>query len=95
MIGVAIGIIIGFCQLLPFYVRKEWDLHVVIPKSLLVHLFTIVISLVILLLFEKNLIKIISINIGISLGGLLAIIAYMGEVEKEHKVDQKEDIALV
>jgi len=87
--GIA-GLIVAFFELLPKYIRKDWDLHEVVPYFFLVHL-----SLSILVNIGQffvsgygDLLK-IGFGLGFVLGGLLGIIAYIGEIKIEHS--KKED----
>jgi hypothetical protein len=81
--GIA-ALILSFLILLPKYIKKEWDLHIIVPYALIRHLiilFIIIITLIFLpwTIYFKN-----GIGIGYNIGGFVAIIAYAGEVKREH-----------
>lgn len=86
------GLIMGFLELLPKYISKQWDLHLVVPYFLLVHLVTLIFTLFILIFFPFTSIQKNGIAIGYAIGGLITIIAYIGEVKKEH---QNKDSILI
>lgn len=90
--GLIAGLIIQFCILLYPYLKKNWDLHFVIPYSLFFNVL-ITVFLQVFFNFTNQITKIreIGIIIGFLIGGLLATIAYAGEVKEEHT---PEDIVL-
>lgn len=82
--GIAGGILVGFLLLVRYYFTKQWDLHIVVPnyllyQSILASLLVIVIKFLSLGIFQKT-----GIGIGFILGGLIAIVAYAGEIKIEH-----------
>ncbi|MDH5402465.1 MAG: hypothetical protein OEY49_08240 [Candidatus Heimdallarchaeota archaeon] len=86
-IGLINGLAINFILEFPHYFGKEWDLHHVIPLFLIEHL-TLSVFIFILFIYNKvDPIQSNSFTIGFLLGGLLTILAYAGEVKREHQVD--------
>ncbi|MCE7733628.1 MAG: hypothetical protein GPJ54_02040, partial [Candidatus Heimdallarchaeota archaeon] len=79
------GIIIGFLELLRNYIKKNWDLHQVVPLFLMMHLSAALLLMIVTYIIEIDPIKSSSLILGFILGGLIAIIAYAGEIEREHK----------
>lgn len=95
LIGIIAGLVGGFLILMPYYYRKQWDLHIVVPNSLFIHL----LAAAVIFLFN-SLTSIFSplfesaILMGYLVGGLIAILAYAGEVKKEHQnrsVDENKE----
>ncbi len=85
LFGAILGLLIGFFELLPKYLQKQWDLHIVTPYFLVFHLISLFIVTIILIALDRSTLQINGVIIGYVLGGLLAIIAYMGEVRREHQ----------
>jgi hypothetical protein len=87
LIGLIIGVIINFGALLPMYRKKEWDLHIVVPQALFYIVIEGIILVIVLFfvqspaLFETALIS------GFLIGSLVPVLAYSGEVRKEHSPD--------
>ncbi|MCY3410315.1 MAG: hypothetical protein INQ03_01650 [Candidatus Heimdallarchaeota archaeon] len=91
-IGIAAGIIIGFIELIWYYIHKNWDLHVVVPNYLMMHLITTMVGVVILYMLSPAQLMASSGSIGFILGGMIAIIAYAGEIKREHSSPDEDSI---
>ena len=91
------GIVVAFLILLPKYIKKEWDLHIVVPYFLTIHLALSVIYIIGgLVILNQELLYKYGLGFGFVMGGLIGIIAYMGEVHIEHrKKEDEEDIELL
>lgn len=91
------GIIVAFFVLLPKYIKKEWDLHIVVPYFLMIHLTLSIIYIVGSMVFlDRETLYKYGLGFGFVIGGLIGIIAYMGEVHIEHKEKEiTEDIELI
>lgn len=88
VLGIIGGIIVGFFILLPYYYQKQWDLHNVIPNVLFFHLIiAIIVLLMNLLIIKLSQLFETAFLVGYLIGGMIAILAYAGEVKKEHQVD--------
>ncbi len=74
------GIIYGFIILLPMYIKKIWDLHKITP----IYLIFLLIATIIIVFLQFTIIMQSGIIIGGVIGGLITIIAYAGEIKKEH-----------
>ena len=85
IIGVISGIIVGFLELIRNYLKKNWDLHQVVPVFLMMHLFASLVFIIVTYVIEMDPIKSSSLILGFILGGLISIVAYAGEIEREHK----------
>lgn len=86
IIGLLIGIIISFLCLLPYYLRKEWDLHIVVPNGLFFHMVISVIIFFVFTIFNFFEVMVESSGLlGYLIGGLIPILAYSGEVKKERQ----------
>ena len=82
---------------MPRYIRKDWDLHEVVPYFFFVHL-SLSIGVNIGQFFISGYDDLIKIGFGLGfvLGGLLGIIAYIGEIKLEHtKKDDDENPELI
>ncbi|MHA2275445.1 MAG: hypothetical protein ACXAC2_06750 [Candidatus Kariarchaeaceae archaeon] len=90
--GGIIGLIIAFFELLPKYIRKQWDLHIVVPYFLMLHLSLSIFVNIAQFMVSRydNLFK-IGFGIGFVIGGLIAIIAYIGEVKIEHTKKEEQE----
>ncbi len=88
--GIA-ALVISFLILLPKYINKEWDLHIIVPYALIRHLIVLFILIITLIFLPWTVYLKNGIGIGYNIGGFLAIMAYAGEVKKEHsdKLDKK------
>ncbi|MHA2248887.1 MAG: hypothetical protein ACXAD7_00930 [Candidatus Kariarchaeaceae archaeon] len=84
LLGTIAGLIIGFLEVINKYLRKEWDLHRVVPYFLVLHLISLVCVILILYFTSIPAIQKNGIGIGYAIGGLMVILAYTGEVKKEH-----------
>ncbi len=86
------GVILAFFILLPKYIKKEWDLHIVVPYFLTIHLILSILFIVgsMILLDRETLFK-YGLGFGFVIGGLIGIIAYMGEVHIEHKKKEVDE----
>lgn len=89
IIGVISGIIVGFLELIRNYIKKNWDLHQVVPVFLMMHLFAALVFMIVTYIIEMDPIKSSSLILGFILGGLISIVAYAGEIEREHKDEIK------
>lgn len=85
LLGGVLGLVLGFLLLLRWYLSQEWDLHKVVPQFLFYLLIISVGSLGLSLIINSPPILETGFIIGEIMGGMLAIVAYAGEVEKEHK----------
>ena len=94
--GIA-GLVIAFFELLPKYIRKKWDLHEVVPYFLFLHLtFSIIVNIGQFFVSRYEELLKVGFGLGFVLGGLIGIIAYIGEVKIEHtKKDEDENPELV
>ncbi|MFV2015319.1 MAG: hypothetical protein ACC656_07825 [Candidatus Heimdallarchaeota archaeon] len=89
--GIA-GLIIAFFELLPKYIRKDWDLHEVVPYFLFVHLsLSIAVNIGQFFISRYDGLLKIGFGLGFVLGGLIGIIAYIGEVKLEHTQKVEDD----
>ena len=95
--GSITGVLAAFFILLPKYIKKEWDLHVVVPYFLTIHLVLSIIYIIgSLFILDKEVLFKYGLGFGFVIGGLIGIIAYMGEVHIEHKdKDNAEDIEIL
>lgn len=95
--GGIVGLIVAFLELLPKYIRKEWDLHEVVPYFLFFHLtLAIIVNIGQFYISRYDGLVKIGFGLGFVLGGLIGIIAYIGEVKIEHtKKDEEENPELV
>jgi hypothetical protein len=90
--GGIIGILIAFIELLPKYIKKEWDLHEVVPYFFIFHLsLSIIVNIAQFFVSRYEELFKIGFGIGFVLGGMIAIIAYIGEVKLEHTNKEKEE----
>lgn len=94
--GIA-GLIIAFFELLPRYIRKDWDLHEVVPYFFFIHLsLSIGVNIAQFFVSGYDDLAKIGFGLGFVLGGLLGIIAYIGEIKLEHtKKDDDENPELI
>lgn len=87
-IGLLIGVLLAFVLLLPKYIKKEWDLHNVVPAFLLQWTIAVVVySLIAAVLSYSGKISLTSFltsGYGFGLGGFFAVLAYVAEIKKEH-----------
>ena len=88
LIGIISGIVAAFMELIKKYVSKEWDLHVVVPYFLKVHLLLSLILLLVSFLTDLPAFIEQGFIIGFNIGGLIGIVAYAGEVKREHTEKQ-------
>ena len=86
-VGAIIGIGIGLVILLPKYIQAEWDLHVIVPYFLYSFLIALVVIQILSFVIFPNVgtIRKIATSIGIIIGGFISIIAYAGEIKREHQ----------
>lgn len=82
--GIISGIIVAFFELIGKYRSKEWDLHIVVPYFLKLHLSLALLILVLILFLDFSGFLEQGALIGFNIGGLIGIVAYAGEVKKEH-----------
>lgn len=91
LFGIITGIVISVIYLLNYYLKKQWDLHVIVPNFLRIFMIEIIILYILSFIFFKNL-NLLTKNsfiIGFVVGGLISIIAYAAEVKKEHTSDDE------
>ena len=89
--GIA-ALVVSFLFLLPKYIKKEWDLHIIVPYALIRHLIILFVIIIVLIFLPWTIYIKNGIGIGYNIGGFLAIIAYAGEVKREHsRKMNKED----
>ena len=88
--GIA-GLITGFFILLPKYIKKEWDLHIVIPYFLFMHVIILTLVVIISFFLPYSAIFKNGFVIGLTLGGFLTAIAYAGEIKIEHSNKSETD----
>ncbi|MHA2090182.1 MAG: hypothetical protein ACW98K_04920 [Candidatus Kariarchaeaceae archaeon] len=92
LVGCVTGLILGFSVLFPGYIKKQWDLHQVVPTYLYIQVLLLVIVVIVSLILPWNAMEKNGFIIGYAIGALIVITAYVGEVEKEHSGNENQNI---
>ncbi len=93
IIGIITGLLIAFLELAKYYFNKEWDLHVVLPNFLFFHLLLTFIVMVTSYFVNEDTTWNAGLVYGFVLGGLIAMVAYAGEIKIEHSEDESKGLA--
>jgi len=92
LLGTGLGLVLGFLIILPSYLKSNWDLHIVIPRSLfIILLMAIFIQLLNLLTSWYSEFQESGFLVGFLFGSLLALLAFAGEVQREHQEEPVEE----